>query len=210
MTYRRWMALLALTFAAAAPAQTVYETRGATGKVYSDRPLPGSKAVDLKPLTVIEPLPVEAPAARPQEATASVPGPAYRSLAIVFPEQNGSVAANTGSFEVRVTLDPPLRIASGHAFVLRLDGRNVPGRHTVSEMTVPPEFFGDVVPAGVQAHVVEASVVDLQGAVLIAAEPVSFQTRFVTLLQRPRIVPKQPSTKSPAPLEERSTTGRKL
>lgn len=99
---------------------------------------------------------------------------------------------NTGTFEIRVAIDPPLQIAAGHAFVLRIDGRSVPGRYTASEMMVPPEFFGDTLPAGAQQHVVEASVVDLAGATVISAPAVSFQTRFVNVLQRPRMPQRLP------------------
>ncbi len=166
-------------------AQTVYESRDGRSKVYSDRPLPGGRAVELRPLTVIEPLPV-VPAAREPAVPEVAPVPLYRSLAIVFPEEDGSVAANHATFEVRVAVDPPLQIAKGHAFSLRLDGRSVPGRYTGTDMMIPPEFFGDVAPAGVQRHVLEAWVVDADGRQLLAAPPVAFQTRFVTVLQRPR------------------------
>ena len=184
-----------LLLAGLASAQTVYESKGSTGgKVFSDRPVPGSKPVDLKPLNVVEPVPVPLPGA----VAAPVPAderraPAvlrYKSFAITSPEPNGSMSANTATFEVRVAIDPPLQIEKGHAFSLRMDGRNVPVRYTATEMMVPPEFFGDVVPAGAQQHVMEASVVDLEGNVVIAATPVSFQTRFVNVLQRPRLPPR--------------------
>lgn len=170
-------------------AQTVYESKGGQGKVYSDRPLPGGKPVDLKPLNVIEatPVPPAAPKAAAEDAkpAASAAATAYRSLTVVFPEAGGSVAANNATFEVRVSIDPPLQIAKGHAFSLHLDGRTLPVRYTASEMMIPPEFFGNVVPAGAQQHVLEVSVVDAQGGSILSAAPVSFQTRFVNVLQRP-------------------------
>jgi hypothetical protein len=186
-------------------AQTVYESKGSAGKVYSDRPLPGGKPVELKPLNVVDPVPVAPEAASP----APPPAPdrkdvtvAYRSFSVVFPESGGSVAANTGTFEVRVAIDPPLQISRGHAFVLRLDGRDVPGRFTATEMMVPPEFFGDVRPAGAQQHVIEASVVDLQGGIVTSAAPVGFQTRFVNVLQRPHPLPGQRPLPKPVPRPE--------
>lgn len=186
------VALAWLLLPGPAQPQTVYESKNGEGKTYSDRPLPGSKAVELRPLNVIEPLPV-APTAGPRRDGAFVPDgkPApvatYRSLAVVFPEVDGSVAANYATFEVRVAVDPPLQVENGHAFTLRLDGRPVPGRYTATEMMIPPEFFGNVAPAGVQRHVLEASIVDAGGQPLLVASPVSFQTRFVTVLQRPRV-----------------------
>jgi hypothetical protein len=199
-----------LVFACSVAAQTVYESKSGQGKVYSDRPVPGGKPVELRPLNVIEPVPVQASPA-PASVDETRPGPPsappYRSLAVVFPEAGGSVAANNATFEVRVSIDPPLQIARGHAFMLRMDGRGVPGRYTSTEMMIPPEFFGDVAPAGVQQHVIEAYVVDAQGGTLLSAAPVSFQTRFVTVLQRPHSL--QPLPKplprprpEPAPVPE--------
>jgi hypothetical protein len=185
-----------LLLASGVVAQTVYESKGGKGRVFSDQPLPGSKPVELPPLNVIEavPVPSAAPKAAVEEAKPAVPVPTYRSLTVVFPEAGGSVAANYATFEVRVSIDPPLAVGRGHAFKLRLDGRPVPGRYTATEMMVPPEFFGDVMPAGVQRHVLEASVVDEQGGTLLTSAPVDFQTRFVNVLQRPhRLAPPYPA-----------------
>ncbi len=203
---RRSSALLAILLVVGmASAQTVYESKSSSGaKVFSDRPAPGSKPVELKPLNVVEPIPVSpqaapAPAAAPAGERRDAPVVVrYKSFAITSPEPNGSVSANTATFEVRVAIDPPLQIEKGHAFVLRMDGRNVPGRYTATEMMVPPEFFGDVVPAGAQQHVMEAAVVDVDGAVVTSATPVSFQTRFVNVLQRPRVQP-LPQPRPPMP-----------
>jgi hypothetical protein len=187
-----------LLVACSASAQTVYESAGDQGKVYSDRPVPGGKPVDLRPLNVIDAPPVQK-AVRPgqgtKDAVKSYPAvPAYRRLSVVFPEASGSVAANYATFEVRVSVEPPLQIARGHALVFRMDGRNVPGRFTATEVMIPPEFFGDVAPAGVQQHVLEAYVIDAQGSTIVAATPVSFQTRFVNVLQRPHQLAPRPLT----------------
>ena len=196
---------VALLLAWGVAAQTVYESTGAQGKVYSDRPGPGGKAVELQPLNVIEVPPAPAtvpPGPATQEVVNPVPAaPAYRRLSVVFPEASGSVAANHATFEVRVSVEPPLQIDRGHALVFRMDGRNVPGRHTSTEVMFPPEFFGDVAPAGVQQHVLQAYVVDAQGSTIIAATPVSFQTRFVNVLQRPHSPSQGPlPTPTPKPL----------
>jgi len=185
---RRLILITILLLPLFATGESVYEAKDGRSKVYSDRPLPGSKPLALPPPNVIErqqPLPaakaVEAKSVQSREAA-----PVYRSLAVVFPEAGGSVAANQATFEIRVAVDPPLRVDRGDAFVLRLDGRPVPGRYTVTEMMIPPEFFEGVAPAGVQRHVVEASVVDGAGNVLLTAPAVEFQSRFVNKLQRPR------------------------
>lgn len=200
--------LAAALLCAGALAQTVYESKSGSGKVYSDRPLPGGKPVELKPLNVIEATPAPPPAAAPGAAAAgeAKAGPApvpYQRFAVVFPEADGSVAANNATFEVRVSIDPPLQVARGHAFVLRMDGRAVPGRYTATEMMVPPEFFGDAIPAGAQRHVIEASVVDGQNAVLMTTPPVSFQTRFVNVLQRPHSLHK-PMPRPVPPKDEKA------
>lgn len=190
----RWVGGLLFLLLGSTQAQTIYESKQGKSTVFSDQPSPGAKPVDLRPLNVISaPPPTATPGAVSTKPDNSVPAPAvptYRSLAIVFPEAGGSVAANTATFEVRVSIDPPLQIGNGHAFVLRMDGRNVPGRYTATEMMVPPEFFGNVQPAGVQQHVLEASVVDVNGSVILSSAPVSFQTRFVTVLQNPGYAPK--------------------
>lgn len=230
MTSRLSLLLLILAAPGLALAQTVYESKSGQGKVYSDRPAPGAKAIELRPLTVIEPIPV-APAAaeaaqdsggRPRQ---EAPAPAYRSLRVVFPEAGGSVAANNATFEVRLAVDPPLQVAKGHAFVFRLDGRPVPGRFTATEIMIPPEFFGEVAPSGVQRHVLEASIVDAGGQSLLSAPAVDFQTRYVTVLQRPHgfpprpvpapqppVPPKAPLQKAPAvePPAERRPDGRRV
>lgn len=202
---KRWvLALVPLLAAAGVSAQPVYESRDASGtRVFTDRPSSGGKPVDLKPLNVVEPVAVPAPSpAAPVAADQRqvAPAPAYRSLSIVFPEAGGSVGINTATFEIRVAVEPPLQIINGHAFVFRMDGRNIPGRYTSTENMVPPEFFGDVLPAGSQQHVIEASIVDGQGNVIISATPVSFQTRFFTQLQRPRPLPRPlPAPVTPPP-----------
>jgi hypothetical protein len=213
---RKWgaIAVCSLLLTSVAMAQTVYESSSGQGKVYSDRPTTGSKPVELRPLNVIEPThvaPASSKKAPPEEPKAAAPVLAYRSLAVVFPEPGGSVASNTATFEVRVSIDPPLQVGKGHAFILRLDGRTVGIRYTSTEMMVPPEFFGDVIPAGAQRHLLEVSVVDGQGGAVFAATPVDFQTRFVTTLQRPHqprplpVTPQRPVPKplpAPAPFSE--------
>ena len=181
-------------------AQTVYESKSGQGKVYSDRPLPGSKAVELRPLNVVEPVPVPpAPSAGEASREAGAPrqdasgaGASYQSLRVLFPEEGGSVVANDATFEVRLAAEPRLRVERGHAFVLRLNGRTVPGRFTATEIMVPPEFFEVGELANVQRHVLQASIVDASGQILLNAPPVDFQSRFMNVLQRPHGFPPRP------------------
>lgn len=187
------VAAVGLLLAATVAAQTVYESKGGGGKVYSDRPMPGGKPVDLKPLNIIEPVQPASPGTPPAPASdrAGKDEAAfqYKRFAIVSPEQNGSVAANNALFEVRLSIDPPLQVARGHAIVLRLDGRPVSGRQTTTEIVLPGEVLGDAMLAGTQQHVVEASVVDGQNMLVLAASPVSFLTRVVAVQPRPGMYP---------------------
>ena len=172
------LGLVSLLAASGLPAQTIYESRDASGtRVFTDRPSAGAKPVELKPLNIVEPVPLSpASPAQPDPPPSAAPG--YRRFGIVFPEADGTVGINMATFEVRV------------------NGRNIPGRFTATENMVPPEFFGDTLPAGSQQNVIEASVIDGQGNVVMRAAPVSFQTRFFNRLQRPR----QPPGAVPVPL----------
>ena len=179
-------------------AQGVYVTRGANGPVFSDKPQPGAKEMRLKPLNVV-------PAQKvPQEKTASgtsagtlqeragkqaVPEDTpYRTFSILSPEQDGSVVANTGSFTVRLAVDPPLRLGEGHAFVISLNGQPVGQRFTATEFTFPPEFWGGVPPINQRAQL-DVSIVDSAGRIIMHAQPAVFFMRYTTALQRPHALP---------------------
>lgn len=198
------------------PAQTVYESKGPNGPVFSNQPSPGAKVLVLPPLNVME-APPPAPPPSPPGASAAPPAPpgtasspatataAYRSFAIVAPEDDGSVVANTALFEVRLSVDPALRIGDGHAFAVSVDGRPVVQRFTATEFTIPPEFWGDELPPPNQRHQLAAAIVDRDGRVLKQAAPVVFYLRHATRLQRrppPLGAPEAPQTPSPAPLPE--------
>jgi hypothetical protein len=173
---------LALSLCAATlPAQTVYKTHGANGPVFSDKPLPGAKAIELKPLNVIESAPVSAsPAASASPAPSAQAAP-YRSFAIVFPENDGSVLANTAIFEVRVVAEPALLLGEGHAFTVSINGKPVGQRFTATEFTIPAEFWGDELPPPNQRIQLDAAIVDRSGAVLKQAAPIQFYLRHATL-----------------------------
>ena len=174
-----------------AQAQDVYVTDGKNGPLYSDRPLPGAREVALPPLNVAPALPATAtPAPQPfagdTPATREAAPPAYRSFAIVWPENEGSVLANTAVFEVRLAVDPPLRLGDGHAFAVRVNGRAVEQRFTASEFMIPPEFWGDTLPPPNQLMQLDARIVDGDGREIVSATPVRFYLRHATLRKKPR------------------------
>ena len=183
-------------------AQDVFVTRGENGPVFSDKPQAGAREVTLKPLNVVPP--VEAPPATPvtKEAKtgrlpeeAPAPSPSYRSLAIVSPENNGSVAGNSSLFEVRLFAVPPLSVGEGHVFLVRINGRTVERRFTAPEFVIPPEFWEyGYVPAD-QSMQIEASIVDGSGQILMRAAPVVVYTRQIYV--RPNGVPILPGYRPP-------------
>ena len=174
------------------PAQSVYVTRGENGPVFSDKPQAGAKELTLKPLTVIPApqgnvpankagSPSGGPDARQAERKPPEAVTPYRSLTVVEPADGGSVAGDTSLLEVRLAVDPPLLLAEGHAFIVRIDGRPVDQRFTATEFVIPPGFWPDgYLPAnrGVQ---LEAAVVDGSGHVVMRAPPVRFHSRPIII-----------------------------
>ena len=190
------IALLSLLLVAGlAQGQGVYVIQGKNGPIYTDQPQPGAKPVTLPPLNVATPPPAAAAsreatkevtkeAAKPAaEAAAEVPS--YREFAVVWPENEGSVLANTAIFEVRLAVDPPLLLGAGHAFAVSVNGRAVNQRFTATEFMIPPEFWGDAEPPFNQEMQLDAAIVDGSGRVLKSAAPVRFYMRHATL-QLPR------------------------
>lgn len=208
-------------FANTLSAQGVYVIQGEKGPVFSDKPQPGAKPVTLRPLSVIpapkETVPVEpaasanrAPDAAPVQLPAKVPmagggkdetgAPLYNNLVILAPEEGSGVIANTGVFEVRLAVDPPLRLGEGHAFIVRINGRTVAQRFTATEFLIPPEFWGDTLPPPNQPAQLDVNVVDGGGQVLKRAASVRFFMRYATIMNRPHpIVPIPPVQLNPGP-----------
>lgn len=181
---------LLLALPTGASAQEVFVTRGAGSPVFSDKPQPGAKAMVLPPINVVEPVPVTknaAPAAVPipDQSGKTAAAIAYRSFRIVSPENDGSVAANTALFDVRVAADPDLQLGEGHAIMVSINGQPVGQRFTSSEFTIPPEFWGDSLPPANQRQQLDAAIVDRNGEVLKQAAPVTFILRYVTGINRP-------------------------
>lgn len=175
---------ICLLAGAALQAQTVYEKRGAGGTVFSDQPMPGARAIELPPPNVMEspktapPATPAAPPAAPAAAPAAPAMPAtYRSLRILFPENDGAIASALAVFDIRLALEPPLLLGEGHYFAATVDGRAVGRRFTANEFTLPQEFWGDAPPLDNQRHQLDVAVLDRSGKVLKQAEPVRFTLR---------------------------------
>ena len=176
-------------------AQGVYVKQGPNGPVFSDLPAPGAKEVTLKPINVMPAPPADTKAADdaneagPKVVTleakpASAPASDYDRFQIVSPENDGSTVANTAVFEVRLAVNPPLRLADQHAFVISLNGRPVNQRFTATEFMVPPEFWEELPPPNQEMRL-DASIIDGKGQILKRADPVRFYLRYTTVYQNP-------------------------
>lgn len=182
-----------------AQAQGIYVSPGENGPLFSNKPQPGAKEIILPPLTVVTPTkeavgasPANAPTGASDRPAAAAAPPAYRSFAVTYPENDGSVLANTAIFEVRVAVDPPLQIGEGHAVVVSVNGSPVAQRFTAEEFTLPPELWTATLPPPNQRIQLDASIVDLNGQLLRKAAPVRFFMRHARVRNRPHGLPPMP------------------
>lgn len=166
---------LLLVFCLATPASAaVYKTVRPDGSVvYSDQP-PRNEA-EPHPLPPLQMIPSEslAPAPAPQERNDSktntpAAAEAYRSLAILDPQADGTVRDASGQVVVQVALDPPLATEAGDRVIIYLDGEPL-AQGTDTAYTL------DNVDRG--THTVEASVSSGPGRVLIRSPAVTFHVQ---------------------------------
>lgn len=198
--------VLALFFVCAlAQAQGVYVTRGEKGTVFSDKPQPGARPVELPPLNIIR-LPKEKK--DPGEAAPSIGAghhekekPAatavtYTDFSVVFPENESRIVAGRDNLEIRLSVAPPLRTGEGHAFRIRLNGREVVQRFVSQSCVIPPEFWNEGPPPDNLPVQVEASLVDANGQELMKAAPI----RFSFFTADPLFLPGSAGARPSAPL----------
>ena len=204
-------ALSLMFFCAEIPAQGVYVTRDKNGTVFSDKPQAGSKELKLPPLTVI-------PAPPPGEANKAKPPPErparrdkrepeiiepYRSLTVIAPADGSRVGGDTSFLELRLAIDPPLRRAEGHAFIVDIDNRPVEPRFTATEFVIPPRFWPDGYLPSNQSSQIDVAVIDSSGQVLILAPSAHFRTLPVIVWPRP--YPVRPGYRPPPPPKKPGT-----
>jgi hypothetical protein len=177
----RWIpaALLAL-HGAAALGQTVYESKGKEGPVFSDRPSPGAVPVDATPQNVISPPAVKPPAPPPPPDAA----PTYRRLVIVRPAAQDMVHSNTGAFDVSANLSPPLR-PNDRVRVL-IDGNLVPTVFRSTRLNISEQDWRSTALGHDGEHTLQLAVVDADGKPWIESEPVRFYLRGVAVGGRRR------------------------
>lgn len=162
-------------------AQTVYESKDKSGAtVFSDKPTPGAKPMELQQPNVIQTPPV--PRRAPAPAAAAAP---YTSVAISSLENEGTIHTNTGEFQVAVRSVPVLRAAAGDRIRVTLDGTVLPRKYSSGAVHVSAEEWQGAATGDAQ-HSLQVAIVDAGGAVLIESKPVTFYAHRAAIRKRAR------------------------
>jgi len=173
------VALLAAAWCAPCAAQgAVYESKDKAGPVFSDRPSPGAKPVELAPPNVIQT--PKAPAARPAPAAPATPAPNYSSLTITSLADEGTVHTNTGEFDIVVRSAPALRAKAGDRYRVTLDGKLLAKSYGSRTIRISEADWQAA--AGTDAkHTLQVAIVGPAGATLIQSAPISFYAHRATV-----------------------------
>ena len=167
----RWVLSACLLGTALAPwAQTVYESKGKNGPVFSDKPTAGASAVDLPSANVVNVPAATAPTPAPAPSAAARPH--YSTLNLLMPTEQGMVHTNTGAFEVNARVSPPLRPAD--RVLVTLDGRLVPTQFRSTRLQLSEADWRATASGQDGEHVLQMAVADAQGTLLIESAPVRF------------------------------------
>ncbi|WOD11108.1 DUF4124 domain-containing protein [Pseudomonas sp. NyZ704] len=115
-----------LSLASVSALAQIYTWKDADGNtIYSDRPHPNAKTIELQPTNTVQPPP------NPQASQGSntsgngnddeqSSGRSYRDLQIASPANDEAIRSNEGTLSVTVNTDPPL--SSGHLMRVVMDG----------------------------------------------------------------------------------------
>ncbi|HQR51230.1 MAG TPA: DUF4124 domain-containing protein [Methylophilaceae bacterium] len=169
---------------------TVYESRDAQGNtVFSDKPSPGAKAIELPQPNVIQtdllpPPPAQAAPVSGAGKKASIDAdatPVYSSLAIASPGDQDSIYTNTGAFDVTLKIDPDLRTNQGDFIQLKLDGTLVPQQFSAPDISISSADWAASATDNT-AHTLQAAILDKQGKILIESAPVTFYAHRHSIL----------------------------
>jgi hypothetical protein len=163
---RNALPLLICLLPAVALAQTVYESKDKEGPVFTDTPSPSAQPVDLPPANVID-----TPTLAQQQPVSQPANPGYTAVAILSPQEQGTVHTNTGEFQVSLALTPALQ--SGNAISVSLDGTTLPTLRNSMQFDITPDEWKSAAKDNV-LHELEVAVLDGSGNTLITADPVKF------------------------------------
>lgn len=174
--------LLAAVWCATCSAQGgVYESKDKSGAtVFSDRPAPGAKPMDLPPPNVVQTPAV--PKRAPPPVAAAAP---YTSVAISSLDNEGTVHSNTGEFQVLVRSVPALRAAAGDRIRATIDGKLLPRKYSSGAVHVSAEEWQAAATGNAQ-HTLQVAIVDPNGTTLIESKPITFYSRRATARKRAR------------------------
>ena len=175
--FGRTALLLAVTgvwCASASLSATLYYWVDANGtKHWSDRPVPGGRAVESGSAQGYQPPP--RPTVRRgdrREANAAAPA-LYSSLDVLQPEPDSVLHATAGTVECTAQLTPSL--APGHSLWFELDGNRYDGHGAMSVR----------LPAPRGTHVLRAVVLSSDGQLQIESAPVTFHVRQASIAEPP-------------------------
>lgn len=115
-----------LTLISASALAQIYTWKDADGNtIYSDRPHPDAKTIELRPTNTVQP-PPNPQSSQGDNMSANDSGDqqdsgrSYRSLAIASPTDDETIRSNEGTLSLTVNTDPPL--SSGHLMRVVMDG----------------------------------------------------------------------------------------
>ncbi len=165
MSYARLMRLLTCLIVvflapATAPAD-IYRSVDENGNiVFSDTPSEGAEKIDVE-----EAQTVESPRTKPfkYEPPESEPAPPYKQVAIISPENDKSVRANSGDISVKIAVNPALRL--NHQLEVLMDGNQVASGRAMSV---------DLENVARGTHTLQARVIARNGKTIMSSEPVTF------------------------------------
>lgn len=173
------IAAVLVSISVGAFAQTVYESRDKAGRpVFSDTPSAGASAVQLPPPNV-----VVMPSVEPAAPTTQAP-PAYRSLVVLHPAEQATVHSNTGAFDVKARLSPPLR--GGDRIAVSIDGTLLKQRFRSPNLHISEADWRAAANDDSNAHSLQLIVVDAKGEPMIESASVSFYRQRASALLPPR------------------------
>jgi len=167
--------LLALWPALTMAQQTIYESKGAAGPVFSDIPGSGTKTVPLPPVNVIDAPPLPKAAAR-ESVAAPV---SYSQLAIVSPGDEDTIHTNTGDFDVKLQVEPSLNPDGGDVIVVKLDGKPLPQTFSTVAFHIGASDWSRPFTESVE-HSLQVAITNRDGGVLIESAPVRFFMHHAT------------------------------
>lgn len=152
--------------------EPVYESKGQAGPVFSDVPAAGAKPLYLAPINVMDAPPAPAPApppARQEDAAAPTP---YSRLAIITPENEGTIHTNTGDFDLQLQIEPPL--AADHTILVTLDGKPLAHGYDRPQIQINATDWASAGNPDSIEHSLQVAIADRTGAVLLESEPIRF------------------------------------